>query len=302
LTELLRRFRYPLTYVLLVCLCLVGMASHRGPRTLGLGSTAVLTLTLPLERMMAFPLREVRDLWQQYVDLVGVRQENERLLGRIRELEDENLQYREAIVSAERFQRLAGFQERRDVPMVPANVVGRDPSAWFQSVVIDQGGAAGIRPGMPVITDSGVVGVVVGTTGEASKVLLVIDPQSRVDAYVQRSRARGSLRGASEDLASFEYVLREDDVRPGDLLLTSGLGAVYPKGLLVGRVTRVERRSYGLFQHAFVEPAVDFRKLEEVFVILERRELPAHDAYQEPDESLFSRSDLSQVQDAGEVD
>ena len=117
----------------------------------------------------------------------------------------------------------------------------------------------------------------------ASKVLLVIDPQSRVDGYVQRTRARGTVRGRATEEAEFEYVLREEDVQPGDLVLTSGLGGVYPKGLVVGRVARVRRKPYGLFQRAVVEPAVDFRKLEEVFVILDRRELP-------PDEQFVTDS------------
>jgi rod shape-determining protein MreC len=287
LSDLLRRFRYPLTYLLLASLCVVAMASRQGPAALGLGSRVVLTLTLPLEQMVTLPVREARRIWSDYLALVGVREENDRLLERIERLEEENLQYREAIVSSERFQRLAGFRARRDVPMVPANVVAQDLSPWFRSVIIDQGAVSGIRPGMPVITDSGVVGVVGGTTPSESKVLLVIDPQSRVDAYVQRSRARGSVRGGAGGSVAFEHVLREEDVRKGDQLLTSGLGAVYPKGLVVGFVERVERKSYGLFQFAAIRPAVDFRKLEEVFVILETRDLPADEEFSSDDEALW---------------
>jgi rod shape-determining protein MreC len=154
-------------------------------------------------------------------------------------------------------------------------------------VIIDQGTAAGIRPGMPVVTDQGVVGVVSGTAPGASKVLLLIDPQSQVDAYVQRSRARGSVRGAKGRECSFEFVLRDEDLAVGDLLLTSGMGEIFPKGLVIGHVTHVERQPYGLFQEAQIKPAVDFGKLEEVFVILERRELPGAEAFSPADESLW---------------
>jgi rod shape-determining protein MreC len=287
LGDLLRRFSYPLTYLLLGLLCAVSLASRRDPAPLGPGSRAVLDLTLPLQQMVTLPLREVQDLWRGYVALVGLRGENERLNGEVARLEEEVLQYREAIVSSERFQRLAGFRARRDVPMVPANVVAHDVSQWFQSIVIDQGSNSGIRPGMAVITDSGVVGVVAGTTPAASRVLLVIDPQSRVDVYVQRTRARGTLRGRSERACGFEYVLRDDDVAAGDLLLTSGLGDVYSKGLVVGEVTSVEKKPYGLFQIAEVQPAVDFRRLEEVFVILERQELPDPEEFASDHESLW---------------
>ncbi len=262
MSDLLRRLSYSLTYVTLVSLCAVGMLSHRGPAELGLARRLVLSVTLPLQRVVTFPVHEAGRLWNEYVGLIHVRNENERLRGRVGDLELENLQYREAIVSSERFQRLSGFRAKREVPMVPANVVAEDLSPWFQAVIIDQGSASGIGPGMPVITDSGVVGVVVGTTPGASKVLLILDPQSRVDVYIQRTRARGSVRGRSQQDCELAYVRREEDVRPGDLVLTSGLAAVYPKGLVVGEVSRVERLHFGLFQYAELQPAVDFRKLE----------------------------------------
>ena len=105
--DLLSRFRYPLTYLLLGLLCAVSMASRREPLPLGPASRVVLDLTLPLQQMVTLPLREVQDLWRGYVALVGLRVENERLTGEVARLEEEVLQYREAIVSSERFQRLA---------------------------------------------------------------------------------------------------------------------------------------------------------------------------------------------------
>ena len=285
--EILRRFRYPLTYLLLASLCVLGMVSAHGPRQMGVASRALIAITLPLQRMVTVPVDEARGWWDGLVELVQVREQNDSLRQRIARLEEENLQYREAIVSSERFQRLAGFRSSHDVPMVPANVVHEDLSTWFQSVIIDQGTTAGIRPGMPVINDMGVVGIISGTTPTNAKVLLLTDPQSHVDAYVQRSRARGRVRGDAARAATLDNVLREEDVQVGDLLLTSGLGAVFPKGLVIGHVSEVERQPYGLFQVARVAPAVDFARLEEIFVILERRDLPDGDAYETDDESLW---------------
>ncbi len=274
MSELLTRFRYPLTYLLLVSVCAVSLTSGGGPAGAGLVSRSVLRLAAPLERVVTSPVMFVRGLWRDYVHLVGVRSENEELRLIVARLEGENMGYREAIVASERFQRLLDFRDRHDSPTVPANVVAQDLSSWFRSIVIDRGTDAGIETGMPVINERGVVGVVAGTAPGASKVLLVVDLQSRIDAYVQRSRARGSVRGRTGYDCDFDYVLRGADVRPGDVLLTSGLGAVYPKGLVLGTVSEVERRPFGLFQRARVRPAVDFRGLEEVFVILERREIP----------------------------
>ena len=294
MSDLLNRFRYPLTYMLLLALCVISLASRKGPVDLGLGSRLLLRLTVPLAEMVTLPVREARGIWDEYVAVLGVREENETLLRTIGRLEEENLRFREAIVASERFESLAEFQERREVPMVPANVIAQDLSRWFQSVVIDRGAESGVRAGMPVITGSGVVGVVAGTTPEAAKVLLVIDLQSRVDAYVQRSRARGTVRGRSEEPCEFDYVLREDDVQEGDQLLTSGLGGVYPKGLVVGTVASVERKPYGLFQTVRVAPAVDFRKLEEVFVILEQREQPADEAFGAEESELWGPEERAQ--------
>lgn len=288
MSELLRRFHYPLTYLLLALLCVIGMTGRGESGALGPGSRALVDLTVPLQQMVTFPVREAQGVWRDYVALVGVREENERLAAELARTKQENLRYQEAIVSSERFQRLADFRARGDVPMLPANVIGQDLSAWFQSVIIDQGSAAEVRAGMPVITDSGVVGVVAGTTPGAAKVLLITDPQSRVDAYVQRTRARGTVRGTSHEGSDFAYVLRDEDVGEGDVLLTSGLGGIYPKGLVIGRIGAVERKPYGLFQRAEVAPAVDFRSLEEVFVILERREVPGPDAFSSGSEALVA--------------
>ncbi|HTO71551.1 MAG TPA: rod shape-determining protein MreC [Myxococcota bacterium] len=287
MSELLRRFRFALCYLALASLCALGMASRHGPTELGFAPKLVLGLTLPLERMVTLPVSELRGVWDDYVALVGVRVENERLRGRLARAEEENHQYREAILSSERFQRLSGFRAQREVPMVPANVIHQDLSPWFQSLIIDQGAAAGVRPGMPVITDSGVVGVIAGTTPGASKVLLVVDPQSRVDAYVERTRARGTVRGTSGHECDFDYVLRQENLEEGDLLLTSGLGTAYPKGLVVGRIASVDRKTSGLFLGAKVVPAVDFSRLEEVFVILEQRQIPGEDAFSAADEGLW---------------
>jgi len=270
-SELLRRFRFALCYLALAALCALGMASRHGPAELGFAPKLVLDLTLPLERMVTLPISELRGVWDDYAALVGVRVENERLRDRLARAEEENHQYREAILSSERFQKLSGFRAQREVPMVPANVIHQDLSPWFQSLIID----------------SGVVGLIAGTTPGASKVLLVVDPQSRIDAYVERTRARGTVRGTSGHDCDFDYVLRQENIEEGDLLLTSGLGTTYPKGLVVGRVATVDRKKSGLFLGAKVVPAVDFSRLEEVFVILEQRQIPGEDAFSSADEGLW---------------
>jgi rod shape-determining protein MreC len=289
--ELLRRFRYPLTYLLMAWLCVIRLAASPTPTELSIPARLLIELTVPVERMVTLPVSFARNVWHGYLDLIGIREQNERLQSRLTELEDENLQYREAIVASERFRRLRHLHERKDLPMVPATVIAQDLSPWFRSVIINRGFSAGIRTGMPVIADAGIVGTVAGTTPNASRILLVIDPQSRIDVYVQRTRARGAVRGRSAETCRFEYVLRDEDVHVGDLLLTSGLDTIYPKGLPVGRIAAVNRKPYGLFLDADLEPSVDFHRLEEVFVILDRREVPPPEAFENDDGVLFPESD-----------
>ncbi|MEE8557047.1 MAG: rod shape-determining protein MreC [Myxococcota bacterium] len=285
--ELLRRFRYLLTYLLLAWLCVIRLAASSTPQELPLPARLLLEISVPVERMVALPVTTVRDVWRGYLALVSVNKQNRDLRSRIAELEDENLQYREAIVASERFRRLRHLHERNDLPMVPATVIAQDLSPWFRSVIINRGKSVGITTGMPVVADDGLVGIVAGTTRNASSVMLLIDPQSRVDVYVQRTRARGTVRGRSADTCGFEYVLRDEDVQAGDLLLTSGLDRLYPKGFPVGRLSNLHRKPYGLFLSADLEPSVDFRRLEEVFVILDRREIPPADAFKTDHDRLF---------------
>ena len=123
---------------------------------------------------------------------------------------------------------------------------------------------------MPVISENGLVGLVTAASYRASRTMLLLDRQSAVDGTVQRSRARGIVRGRGSDDLEFEFVVRVGDVRVGDVVMTSGLGGVYPKGLRIGRVTVVSDPGARLLQTATIAPAVDFGRLEQVFVMLRR--------------------------------
>jgi rod shape-determining protein MreC len=291
LPELLRRFRYPLTYLLLACLCVIRLAASPVPSDLSLPGRLILQLTVPVERMVTLPISFFRRAWTGYVALTAVGEENRQLEERVASLQQENMKFREAIVASERFRRLDQFQKRNELQTVPANVIAQDLSPWFRSVVIDKGSGDGLRTGMPVLAAAGVAGVIAGTTPRASRVLLLTDPQSRVDVYVQRTRSRGTVQGRSAESCGFEYVLRDEDLEVGDVLLTSGLDRVYPKGLLVGRVKDLRRKPYGLFLEADVRPTVDFGRLEEGFVIVDHPQVPPPEAFETEAAPLFS--DLS---------
>jgi rod shape-determining protein MreC len=203
------------------------------------------------------------------VNLVGVNAENEELRQRLAQLEQENVQFREALVASGHLQRIAAMRAELEMPLLPAEIVGRDVSPWFRSVLLDRGRHDGVRSGMPLLTDRGLAGLVTATSRRASRAMLLTDRQSSVDGVDQRSRAQGIVRGRRGDLLEFEFAVQGSDVHVGDSVLTSGIGGVYPKGLLVGEVVEVGEAGE-LLQTALLRPSVDFGRLEGAFVMLWR--------------------------------
>ncbi|MDH3213035.1 MAG: rod shape-determining protein MreC [Myxococcales bacterium] len=267
--------RIAMLVIALVAVALVSMVSDRralmaGGRELPWGAGAILDLAVPVQKLIAMPAGIVRDAWRHYLDLVGVQEENERLRARLARLAEDNLQLQEALVASGRLQQIAEMRDDFEIPMLPSELVGGDVSPWFRSVSFDRGLGDGVRSGMPVISEDGLVGLVTAVSQRASRTMLLLDRQSAVDGTVQRSRARGIVRGRGSDELEFEFVVRGGDVRVGDIVITSGLGGVYPKGLRIGQVTAVSDPGARLLQTATVAPAVDFGRLEQVFVMLRR--------------------------------
>jgi len=275
MADLRGRVRLPLLVAGLVAIATASMVADRrargeGGRELPPWASPLLDAVVPLQKAIALPIDFVRHAWNGYADLVDVGVENARLQARIHELEQENLELREALVAGGRLARIAEMRADFEVPMLPAQLVGSDVSAFFRSVLVDRGRAQGVRSGMPVISEEGVVGLVTATSERAARATLLLDRQTAIDGTVQRSRTRGIVRGRGSDVVEFEFVSRGADVAVGDVVITSGLDGVYPKGLRVGTVSAVAEADAGLLRTATIVPAVDFGRLEQAFVILRR--------------------------------
>lgn len=275
MTDYRSRLFLALLAAVLVSIALINMVVDRrtgaGTGELAWWSGAVLDLTVPVQKMVSVPFEAVENTWESYVALMGVRDENDSLRSELARLEDENVQLREALVAGGRLDQVAAMRDEFEIPMLPAELVGVDVSAWFRSVLLSRGRMHGIYAGMPVTSETGVVGLVTTTSRTAAKVMLLLDRQSAVDCVVQRSRTRGLVRGGlADEQLGFEFVARGGDVEVGDEVITSGLGGVYPKGLRIGRVASLSEPDRNLLTTAVVEPAVDFARLEQVFVMLRR--------------------------------
>ena len=182
------------------------------------------------------------------------------------------IESQDAILENERLKQLLSLKSTLQTPSVAASVIGEDSAPWYRSIIIDRGSVDGLAEGMPVMATSGVVGRVVKVAANSARVLLLTDHVSSIAAMIQRSRARGVLKGKGGDSCSLEFTIREDDVKVGDVVTTSGVGGVFQKGKILGEVTMVKKGEYGMFQTIDVRPAVNTFHLEEVLVLLQRAE------------------------------
>jgi rod shape-determining protein MreC len=223
----------------------------------------------PFQEIVTRTIRFTRNIWQFYFYLVNVSGENQSLRQRLNQAIAENNRWRELELANTRLRNLLDFQKTIPGQVVASQVVGKDPSIWFKAVIIDKGKADGVEEGFPVVMPQGIAGQVIEVSNHYAKVMLIIDRNSAVDALVQRSRARGVIKGESSDKCRLDYVLRKYDVRRGDTVVSSGLDGVYPKGLLIGQVSDIIKNNSDIFQEVTITPFIDFEKLEEVLVVLD---------------------------------
>jgi rod shape-determining protein MreC len=209
----------------------------------------------------------IEEFQQGYATLSGYRSENEKLKKRIVELEAERNRLLEAEATNRQLQALLDLRPQLPPGSITASIIANSASTWFQSCLLDKGDDDGVRKGMAVITPLGVIGQVVSATARSAKVLLMTDPNSGIDVFVQRTRARGIVSGSLDNGTIMKYVKRSEDIQEGDRLLTSGLDGIFPKGLMVGTVTKVRKQNLGLFQHVEVMPAVMTARTEQVLVV-----------------------------------
>jgi rod shape-determining protein MreC len=237
---------------------------------------AILTAVAPFQNAVAWTVGGVSSAWHGYVDLRGVRDRNLRLEERVAVLETLLQEKQDLAREAEHLREVLALREVLPLETIPAEVVTRDGLPWFRTVVLDKGRESGVRLEAPVISPTGVVGRVIAVGPHAAKVQLLLDQQSGVGVLIERSRVTGVVSGqvgfADSDATDLvlKYVPALADVVVGDLVVTSGLDRVYPKGLVVGRVRTVSAGS-GLFKEIAVSPSARFDRLEHVLVVNDRK-------------------------------
>lgn len=262
------RARVAITSFSLLCVSLFLTAySSKHPSLVSFGGVVVSEVVTPFQTCANFLSSSASNFLERYVLLTRVSRENEELRVQLRNVEGELGVLSEFRTENERLRSLLNFVSDTDLRGVVGRVVGSDPSGWVKGVTIDKGSSSGISVGMAAVVARGVVGQVVATSVNASRILLIADQTSGVDAIVQGSRVRGVVEGSGSQLCELRYVTRDYQVKRGEVVLTSGMDGVYPKGLLIGTVSAVEAGGATLFQTIEVTPAVDFARLEEVLIV-----------------------------------
>ncbi len=262
--------------LLLVGLVLAHLAviSHQvdGGGGVSLLQRGLLGALSPLQRGVGAVVGGVREAWRGWAFHRETYEQNRRLEGRVRQLETE-LQARSfEAQETHRLRELLGMRQAVPMDTVAAQVVGRDGVPWFRTLTLDRGEADGITLDAPVMSPTGVVGRVFMVGPHAARVQVLLDRDGAAGVLVERSRVPGVVSGqvssqaaGAEDLV-LKYVPERSDVVVGDVVVTSGLDRIYPKGLVVGRVRFVGKGS-GLFRDILVEPSARFDRLEEVLVV-----------------------------------
>ena len=267
--NLLNRYRSLALALVLVVLSLIVITLSIGrDRELTRVERYAVDLLAPAQKAVMGVVRSFTSLLDNYFLLVETSKENIKLREELARLSQDLVLYRESYLANQRLRRLLEFKESSELPLTAAEVVSYDSTGLYKTITIDKGLSDGLSSGMAVIGAEGVVGRIVKTGNHYSQVLLLTDRGSGVDALVQNSRARGILKGTGAGTCRLEYVIRNVPVAAGEVVITSGLAGLFPKGLILGRVSQVNLRDEGegLFQTITVEPTIDFDRLEEVLV------------------------------------
>jgi rod shape-determining protein MreC len=216
--------------------------------------------------------------WSRLLDAGRLHGEVERLRADVDRLREENARLMGVMQENARLRGLVGYAAGHPrLELVPARVIAKDVTPFFRVQTLRlQVNHPRLAAGLPVVSSAGVVGYLTESSGPYAQVMLAVDPRSSIDVVVQRTRARGVVQGlghANDYAARVAYLLRRDEVREGDILVTSGIGGRFPADLVVGRIAAVKSATQGIFQEVSVEPAVDFSRLEEVYIVLGEKEL-----------------------------
>jgi rod shape-determining protein MreC len=254
-----------LSSILVVCLLLLTLQS-RG-RTLGVAEIVGIATT-PVQKTLAAVHRGAIGVWTTYVEWRNVRADNHQLREDIQRLRVEALAVSETMEENRRLRRLLDLRSHLPLDTLPSEVIAREWGGWVRSLTVNRGHGDNVRRLAAVISPEGLVGRVVDVRVGASVIQVLTDPASTVSAHAVRGRTPGVVEGDARGAVRFKFMARDGSgLEAGDLVVTSGLGGVFPRGIPIGRVRAIDDRGSALFHYATLTPIVDLARLEEVLLV-----------------------------------
>ncbi len=264
---LFSRYRNAMVLVAVLFLQLVMLAFQvKRDRDMPLVRIWAVALITPVEKVSSSAIRGVLDIWYNYFDLRGAREQNRRLVEELGRLKVAHQHVQEEALEGRRLRELIEFRGRAPFATVAARVIGSSASETSRVLFLDKGSEAGLRPNMPVVTPEGIVGKVHRVFWGSAQVLVITDPDSGVAVMLDGSRVHAALRGSGGFFCRLNYIVNDEKVAVGDRVITSGEDLIYPKGLPIGAVSAVQPGP--VFKEITVEPSARLSRLEEVLVIV----------------------------------
>jgi rod shape-determining protein MreC len=271
MNEFLKKYRFPIIIAATLLLLLLVILQNRSQQIDSRFQSLILTIAYPAEVVGHTVSTTLKGWWESYVWLLEVQEENVLLREQVGQLQEELNRVRESAIQFERLRNQLEFASQNPSGKLFAEIISESTDGLYQIRLINRGSHHGVQRNFAVILQEGLVGRIQAVSPAQSQVQLVIDQRSRVPALIQRTRTRGLVFGMHSGL-ELRQVSRRAEIEIGDRVISSGLGRMFPKGTLIGRVIAVRQEPHELFQSAILEPAVDFDRLEEVFVLLKQTE------------------------------
>ena len=234
------------------------------------------TIFLPFQKMFMFIDNGFRNSMIYFSDTNLIKQENDRLKVRIDEVEKINRDLLENKQKVTELKQALNIKDNyNQFEIAGANIIAKDPGNWFEIFTLDMGSRDGVEDNAPVVTGKGLVGRVLKTELFASKVISIIDADSSVSARISKTRdlvvVKGDMELKEVGTCRMDYIPNDVDIVEGDFVETSGIGGIYPKGIIIGRVKSIQRSDNEFTKHAQIEPVVDFKRLEEVYLMRRKK-------------------------------
>lgn len=270
--DFLMRHREGLLLVVLVISSILIISRQvQDPTGMSYFRKSVIAVAAPFQSGFSSVIGGIKGVWGNYIFLFGTRSENAQLKEEVNNLSSEVQKLREELYRAGRLEEFSAYRFETGLSGMAAQVIGESPDPWTRTIIINRGTREGLSRHLPVVTPDGLVGSVVETSDHSSIVRLIVDRSSRVPVLVSRSRARAILEGESSGTCQLKYLDRTEDVQEGDIVITSGLAGIYPRGIEVGTISQILARNHGLYQYAKVLPKAPINRIEDVLVIRTQR-------------------------------